>query len=231
MPSRKSKRASSSRKRRPGGERRSGRSGGLASRGLRPRPGRTRQPRAEQLRGGRGSGSSTDMAQVLLETWAANEHMHQLILQHLDARAWRAEPPQRQGRTIAAIYAHVHNVRRKWLRLTAPHLKLPAELHRSRCTREQAKAALSESGALCGEMLEQAWHGGGVERFRRDGWAPAWPAGAAMFAYMFAHEAHHRGQVMQLAHQLGYALPPTVNYGIWTWERLWKECGFATRPR
>jgi uncharacterized damage-inducible protein DinB len=171
------------------------------------------------------------MAQVLLETWTANEHMQQTILRHLDARAWRAEPPQRRGRTIAAIYAHVHNVRRKWLRLTAPHLKLPAPLHRSRSTREQAESALAESGALCGEMLERAWRGGGSERFRRDGWAPAWPAGAAMFAYMFAHEAHHRGQVMQLAHQLGFALPPRVVYGLWMWERLWKECGFTTRPR
>jgi uncharacterized damage-inducible protein DinB len=192
---------------------------------------RARRPRAEQARGRHGSGSPADMPQVLLETWAASERMHQLILQHLDARAWRAEPPQGQGRTIAAIYAHVHNIRRKWLRLTAPHLKLPVALHRSRCTREQAKAALAASGALCGEMLEGAWRGGGIARFRRDGWAPAWPAGAAMFAYMFAHEAHHRGQVMQLAHQLGYALPSKVVYGLWTWEKLWKECGFTTRPR
>jgi hypothetical protein len=25
-----------------------------------------------------------------------------------------------------------------------------------------------------------------------------------MFAYMFSHEAHHRGQILMLAHQLGY---------------------------
>jgi hypothetical protein len=26
-----------------------------------------------------------------------------------------------------------------------------------------------------------------------------------------------------LAHQLGYPLPKPVMYGIWNWEKLWKE--------
>jgi len=28
-----------------------------------------------------------------------------------------------------------------------------------------------------------------------------------MFSYMFAHEAHHLGQAIMLAHQRGYKLP------------------------
>lgn len=64
-----------------------------------------------------------DVREVLLEIWAANDRLNQLILEHLDPRAWRARLPGRTGRTIAAIFAHVHNIRRKWLRLSAPHLK------------------------------------------------------------------------------------------------------------
>jgi uncharacterized damage-inducible protein DinB len=71
---------------------------------------------------------------------------------------------------------------------------------------------------------------GRVETFRRDGWARPWPAGAAMLAYMIAHDAHHRGQACMLAHQLGSPLPDKGGYGIWVWEKLWKECGF-THPR
>ena len=52
-----------------------------------------------------------------------------------------------------------------------------------------------------------------------------------MFSYMFAHKAHHRGQAIMLAHQLGYKLPDKAAYGIWQWEKLWKQCGFKTRPR
>ena len=69
-----------------------------------------------------------------------------------------------------------------------------------------------------------------VRQFLRDGWARPWPAGAAMFAYMISHEAHHRGQVCMLARQMGFRLPGKANYGLWNWEKLWKDCGF-TRPR
>jgi uncharacterized damage-inducible protein DinB len=70
-----------------------------------------------------------------------------------------------------------------------------------------------------------------VTKFSRGSWAPEWPAGATMFAYMFAHEAHHRGQVIALARQLGYRLPEAAANGIWRWNELWKELGFALGPR
>jgi hypothetical protein len=45
-----------------------------------------------------------------------------------------------------------------------------------------------------------------------------------------SYEAHHRGQVCMLAHQLGFPLPNEVAYGIWNWENLWKECGSPGGP-
>ena len=75
-------------------------------------------------------------------------------------------------------------------------------------------------------MLGEALGGGGggrVEKFLRDGWARPWPAGVEMLCYMIAHEAHHRGQVCMLAHQLGFPLSKQVESGIWNWEKLWKE--------
>jgi uncharacterized damage-inducible protein DinB len=47
---------------------------------------------------------------------------------------------------------------------------------------------------------------------------------------MLSHEAHHRGQVCMLAHQLGFPLLNAAAYGIWTWEKLWKECGAPGGP-
>src|SRR5713226_5341961 len=99
---------------------------------------------------------SPDFRQSLLEAFAVNDRINQVLLEHLDPRAWRAKPPGRKGRTIAAIFAHVHNIRCKWLRLSAPHLKLPARLDRARCTQRQASAALAESAARCNEMLADA---------------------------------------------------------------------------
>jgi uncharacterized damage-inducible protein DinB len=180
----------------------------------------------------RAQAAAPDLAQVLVESYAVNDRMNQVVLEHLDPRAWRAKLPGSRGRTIADIFSHVHNIRRKWLRLSAPHLKLASALDRSRCSQKQASAALAESAARCCEMLAEGLSGRErrVQTFLRDGWAKPWPCGAAMVAYMISHDAHHRGQVCMLAHQLGFPLRGKGAYGIWAWEKLWKEGGFA-HPR
>ncbi len=174
---------------------------------------------------------------VLLETYAVNDAMNQLLLAHLDQRAWRAHAPGakgHRGRTIAAIFAHLHNSRRTWLRKSAPHLKCPSALDPDRCTMKQAAAAHRRSATQCLRMLTDALSDSPrrrVTKFSRGSWTRTWPAGAAMFGYMFSHEAHHRGQIIMLAHQLGYRLPVHAASGIWFWDKLWKQHGFIGRPR
>jgi uncharacterized damage-inducible protein DinB len=178
--------------------------------------------------------AAVDLRQGMVESYAVNEQMNQIILEHLDPAAWRAQLPgsagRSKGRTIAAIFSHVHNTRRKWIRLSAPHLQLPAPLDRATCTQKQAATALQESAARCCDMLADALSQPQDRIFHRDGWAKPWPAGAAMHAYMITHDAHHRGQVCMLAHQLGFPLPAKSTPDMWRWEKLWKDCGF-TRPR
>jgi uncharacterized damage-inducible protein DinB len=166
------------------------------------------------------SANAPDLRQGMQEAYAVNERMNQLVLQYLDPRAWRAQIPGGKTRTVAAIFAHVHNVRCKWIRLSAPHLKPPPLLNRTRCTQEQVKRALAESAALCSQMLAEALAPEGrVTKFHRDGWARPWEPGAAMLAYMITHEAHHRGQVCMVAHQLGFKLPVKVTAEMWSWEK------------
>jgi uncharacterized damage-inducible protein DinB len=175
----------------------------------------TRQPKVQ-----------TQLGRSAVRIFAANDRINQILIENLDPAAWRAKPPG-NVRAIAAIFTHVHNVRTKWVRLTAPHLKVPSQLNRTNCTPQQARAGLAESASRCTEMLAEALGGGDsrIQRFHRDGWARPWPVGAEMLCYMLAHEAHHRGQVCMLAHQLGFPLPKDIAYGIWNWEKLWKECG------
>lgn len=173
----------------------------------------------------------TQLGRAAVQIFAANERMNQILIEQLDPAAWRAKPPGKV-RSISAIFTHMHNVRCKWVRLTAPHLKVPRQLARAHCTRRQARAGLAESAGRCAEMLAEALGGGGgrVEKFLRDGWAKPWPVGPEMLCYMFSHEAHHRGQVCMLAHQLGFPLPIEVTSGIWNWEKLWKVCGSPRGP-
>jgi len=172
--------------------------------------------------------SAFEFPQEILQAYALNDRMNQVLLADLDPRAWRARNFGHKGRTIAAIFAHVHNIRCKWLRLSAPHLKLPARLDHNRCTQKQTRAALAESAERCSQMLAEALSmpSGRVQSFVRDGWARPWPPGVAMFAYMITHDAHHRGQACMLAHQLGFPLTGQAAYGLWVWEKLAKQCGF-----
>ena len=180
--------------------------------------------------------SVADLATVLIETYSVNDAMNQILLKHLNPKAWRAKPLGKpgSGRTIAAIYAHLHNCRLVWLKNSAPHLQCPAPLDPDRCTMKQAASAHTRSATQCVRMLTDALSGGAdrkVKKFSRGSWAPVWPAGGTMFAYMFSHEAHHRGQILMLAHQLGYRIPPNIWGRIWQWNWLWKQTGMKTRPR
>lgn len=177
-----------------------------------------------------------ELRDVLMETYAVNDAMNQLLLANLDPRAWRAVLPggKRDGRTIAAIFAHLHNRRLVWLKRSAPHLNCPVPLDPFRCTMKQAAVAHANSGAQCLRMLKDALSASSqrrVRKFSRGAWSQTWPAGATMFAYMFSHEAHHRGQITMLAHQLGYRLPVRAWAGIWWWDKLWKKEGLKTLPR
>lgn len=172
----------------------------------------------------------TKLSRAAVKIFATNDRMNQVLIEHLDPAAWRAKPPGK-ARTIAAIFTHMHNVRCKWVRLTAPHLKVPAQLNRTHCTPQQARAGLTESAARCAEMLAEALDGGErIEKFVRDGWARPWPVGPEMLCYMISHEAHHRGQVCMLAHQMGFRLSNEAAHGIWRWEKLWKEFGSSRGP-
>jgi uncharacterized damage-inducible protein DinB len=118
----------------------------------------------------------------------------------------------------------MHNVRAKWIRLNAPHLKVPVQLNRAKCTPKQARASLARSAAGCAEMLAEAMGSEGrIKKFLRDGFSRPWPVGLEMLSYMLAHEAHHRGQVCMIAHQLGYRLPNKLTSELWCWEKLLKD--------
>jgi uncharacterized damage-inducible protein DinB len=155
---------------------------------------------------------------------AASDRMTRLVIENLEPALWLAKPPG-NTRPIAAIVTHMHNVRAKWIRLSAPHLGVPAQLNRARITAQQAQAALAESAALCGRMLAEAMSGNGEMRyFRRDALAKPWPVAGAgglqMLGYMITHEAHHRGQICMIAHQLGHPLPGKVTAKIWNWDGI-----------
>lgn len=149
------------------------------------------------------------LPQALLVAFDTNDRINQYLIDNLPAAAWLAEPPQGKGRTIAAIVAHIHNVRLMWLKAAAKGSNIPEPLDRS-VTVAQASKALEQSRAALAELLKSALDGGGgVKGFR--------PDVAGFFGYLIAHDAHHRGQICMLARQAGHALPQKAMFGMWEW--------------
>ena len=83
----------------------------------------------------------TQLGRAAVRIFAANERINQVLIEHLDPAVWKAKPPGK-ARPIVAIFTHMHNVRCKWVRLTAPHLKIPTQLNRAHCTPRQARGRI-----------------------------------------------------------------------------------------
>lgn len=149
-------------------------------------------------------------SEALLNAFEINDRINHYVIDQLSPEAWRADPPDGKGRTIAAIVAHVHNVRIMWLKAAAKGSKIPAQLDRHSVTQTQAKKALLESRAALAAVMSAALAGDGrIKGFR--------PDVAAFFGYLVAHDSHHRGQIAMLARQVGHPLPQKAMFGMWEW--------------
>jgi uncharacterized damage-inducible protein DinB len=146
---------------------------------------------------------------ALLDAFNTNNRINQYLIDNLPASAWRAKAPDGKGRTVAAIVAHMHNVRVMWLK-AAKAEEIPAQLDRTTVTPAQALRALETSRHALSAVISRALQNDGrVKGFR--------PDVAGFLGYLIAHDAHHRGQITMLARQLGYPLPQKAMFGMWEW--------------
>ena len=78
--------------------------------------------------------------------------------------------PAAKGRTVAAIAAHMHNVRHMWLVAAAKGKPLTGKLDRATVTRKEAMQALAESASCCAQLLKESLDHpeGKVKGFRPD---------------------------------------------------------------
>jgi uncharacterized damage-inducible protein DinB len=146
----------------------------------------------------------------LVNAFEISDRINHYMIDNLPAEAWRAEPPDGKGREIAAIVAHMHNVRVMWLKAAAKDGKIPDQLDRHSVTPGQAKKGLEQSRDSLLALIKSALQSDGrVKGFK--------PDVIAFFGYLIAHDAHHRGQIAMLARQTGHPLPQKAMFGMWEW--------------
>ena len=149
------------------------------------------------------------LPQALLNALDTNNRISLYLIENLPAEASNAKPPGGKGPTIAAIVAHMHNVRVMWLK-AAKAQDIPEQLERNTVTPVEAAHALENSRAALHKLCEEAIAGDGrIRSFR--------PDVAGLIGYLIVHDAHHRGQIAMLARQLGHPLPQKAMFGMWEW--------------
>jgi len=121
----------------------------------------------------------------LLNAFNTNNRINQYLIDSLPPAAWKVKSAEGKGRTIAAIVAHMHNVRVMWLK-AAKAEEIPAQLDRASVTPAQAVRALESSRHALSVVISRALaRDGRVKGFR--------PDVGGFLGYLIAHDAHHRG--------------------------------------
>lgn len=92
---------------------------------------------------------------ALLNAFDTNNRINQYLIENLPPEAWTAKPPDGKGRTIAAIIAHMHNVRVMWLK-AAKAEEVPDQLDRSTVTPAQALRGFEASCQALSAVMSSA---------------------------------------------------------------------------
>jgi len=150
------------------------------------------------------------MTNALTQTWDMSHEANAFLLAGLKP-AWLADRYAARTRSVAAQFAHMHNVRLAWLKHMAPESlgKLAAFERGAQPTKAQLKSALNASAKALAELFEA--HADADE-------LKSWKGPPATFlGYLVAHEAHHRGLVMVALRAAERKPPETLVYGQWDW--------------
>ena len=132
------------------------------------------------------------------------------------------------------IAGHLHNARCMWIKTLGQELgvTVPRSVDRRRAGRKELVPALERSSRGILRLLTLGCEQGGrIPRASTYTWRNLPLDVGHVLAYFVAHEAHHRGQIVLVAREVGCRLPSAVTGGLWQWTKRAAEARSEQRER
>ena len=159
----------------------------------------------------------------LIAAWHTSHRVTVYLIENLPPELWSRSVPGSPRRTVRMIAAHIHNARCMWIKMlgTGHRIPIPRTVDGRRVRPPELVRALSRSSEGITRLIRLGVARGGV--VPRAAWQN-FPTDLPHFlSYFVAHEAHHRGQLVMVARQLGHRLPSGVTAGLWQWTKRARE--------
>lgn len=163
---------------------------------------------------------------MLIAAWRTNNRVTVFLLENLPAELWSGAVPGAPRRTVRMIAGHIHNARCMWVKTLGKEqgIAVPLVVDRHKVRPRELIRALGRSSNGIIDLLELGCdQGGSIPGSSSYTWRNLPLDVGHVLTYFVAHEAHHRGQIVMLARQLGHRLPSEITGGLWHWSKRSKE--------
>ena len=167
-----------------------------------------------------------DLRNTTFNAWKTNNRVTIFLIENLPLELWNAKLPAAPRRTVQMLAGHLHNARCMWIKtLGKEHgIAVPKSVNRHKVKPRDLAAALQHSGNGILNLLKFGCeHGGSIPASSAYVWRNLPLDVGHVLTYFVAHEAHHRGQIVMIARQLGCRLPAEVTNGLWLWSKRSRE--------
>ncbi len=153
------------------------------------------------------------MDDAWIETWTINNRMVLYVFDAIAPDALEGVSASK-GRSVGAMFVHLHTVRLMWLEVAAPELMggLSKIAKENVTDKKLLRRSLEQSGHAVEVLLTKGIATGKIKGFKR--------SPAAFMGYAIAHEGYHLGEVGMTLKQSGQPLDQKTAYGMWEWGKI-----------